>query len=339
MPSFLLSLPLELRTQIYTYLFTAPKGRIELVKTSSRASGPDARYKILPLASDSGNEEELLLSVLRINKQVYAETKNLLWQHNTLHLLSVLDPPREGVISPLSPSIIYNVRSVSLDIDLIFHKTLSSRPIFGHNLSILAAWVRDGRLSEITLIARNISSGTNYLSQKKLELILSRRIRPVHSLTYKEYLKELTLGTEAQSPLSTVSRRFVIDTGPSTMSAPSFRPRPMKGYNPMDMLREVASAWGGRLEINGVVVFQDGRAVGDVFLEQTGEPKQYFYKEDVDLWLMTEIVNEEVEGKCVGQFLLGLERGRRVEYCRRFEAQIEELRRVYGIQRISASEE
>jgi hypothetical protein len=118
---------------------------------------------------------------------------------------------------------------------------------------------------------------------------------------------------------------------------PAFRPQPIRS-NPMDMLQEVASAWGGRLELNGVLVFQDGQAIGDIFLEQR-EPKQYFYKEDVDLWLMTKIANEEVEGKCVGEFLLGLERGRRVECCRRFEAQIEELRRVYGIQSISAKKE
>jgi hypothetical protein len=328
--SFLLNLPLELRTQIYTYLFTTPKSRIELVKTSSRASGPDARYKILPPTSDGG--DELVLSFLRTCKQIYAETKNLLWQHNTLHLFSVLDPPREGIISSLSPSISTNVQSVSLDIDLIFHKTLSGRLIFGHNLSTLASWVHDGRLSSITLTARSII-GSTHLTHRQLEKILSRRIHPVHSLTYREYLKELQLGTDTHSALSTINRRLVIDTTPPALSAPSFRPRPIRG-NPMDMLQEVASAWGGRLEVNGVLVFQDGQAVEDVFLEQR-EPKQYFYKEDIDSWLLTEVIKEEVEGKCVGEFLAGLERGRRMEHCRRFETQIEELRESYGIRRIA----
>ncbi|KAE9368041.1 hypothetical protein N431DRAFT_429278 [Stipitochalara longipes BDJ] len=331
--SFLLNLPLELRTQIYTYLFTTPKSRIELLKTSSQSSDSNTRYRILPPTSDGG--DQIRLSFLRTCKQIYAETKYLLWAHNTLYLSSILHPAREGTIGHLiAPAITAHVQSVELDIDLIFEKTFAGRLTFGHNLNILNSWARDGRLSSITLTAKSIMGGT-HLTHRQLEKILNHRVHPVHSLTYHEYLKELQLSINAHTALSTVNRRFVIDNGPSTLAAPNWRPRPIRG-NPMDMLQEVASAWGGRLEVNGVLAFQDGQVLEDVFLEQM-EPKQYFYKEEVDLWLITEIVKEEVDGKCVGEFLAGSERGARRVYCRGFEKQIEELRTAYGIRRIASA--
>jgi hypothetical protein len=177
MPPSFLNLPLELRIEIYSYLFTAPKNRIELVKTPYRgASGPGARHKILPLNDDGG--EEIRLSFLRTCKQIYAETKHLLWQLNTLHLESILHPAREGIIRPIAVmGFKHHVQSVQLDIDFVLDKTVSGRLIFGHNLSILAEWVTEGRLSSITLTARSMM-GNSHLTQRQLEKILSHRRRP-----------------------------------------------------------------------------------------------------------------------------------------------------------------
>lgn len=336
-PSFLLNLPLELRTQIYSYLFTTPQNRIELVKTPYRgASGPGARHKILPPNEDDG--EEIRLSFLRTCKQIYAETKHLLWQHNTLHLESILHPAREGIIEPIIVTgFKHHVQSVHLDIDLLFDKTISGRLIFGHNLSILANWVTEGHLSSITLAARSMM-GSNHLTHRQLEKILSHRRHPIHGLTYHEYLKELQLGTCVHTSLSTIKRRLVIDTGTPNLRATTWCPRqPIRSRcgNPMDMLREVANAWGGRLEVNGLLAYEDGKPVDeDIFLEQA-DPHQYYYKDDVHLWLMTEVVKEPVDGKHIGDFLFNMDRQSRAAYYRKFEPQLQALKETYGIRRIA----
>jgi hypothetical protein len=336
--SLVLDLPLELRTQIYSYLFTTPKSRIELVKTSSRGvSHLGTRHKILPLNEDGG--EEIRLSFLRTCKQIYAETKHLLWQHNTLHLESILYPVREGIIDPVvMTGFKHHVQSVQLDIDLIFDKSLSGRLIFGHNLSMLATWATEGHLSSITLTARSMM-GSNNLTHRQLERILIHRRHPNHGLIYRDYLKDLELGTSIRSSLSTIKRRLVIDTGAPMLEAATWRPRqPIRSRcgNPMDMLSEVATAWGGRLEVNGVLAYEDGKPVDeDIFFEQV-EPHQYYYADDVHLWLMTEVVKELVDGKHIGEVLLSMDRKSRAAYYRKLEPQLLALKEAYGIRRIAA---
>jgi hypothetical protein len=336
--SLLLDLPLELRTQIYSYLFTTPKSRIELVQTFSRRVLNLGRHKILPLYEDGG--EEIRLSFLRTCKQIYAETKHLLWQYNTLHLESILNPAREGIIDHIIVTgFKHHVQSVQLDIDLIFDKTVSGRLVCGHNLSILATWVTEGHLSSIALVAKSMG-GSNHFTHRQLERILSHRKQADHGLTYRGYLKELQLGTYVHSSLSTIKRRLVIDTGTPMLEAKTWRPRqPIRSRcgNPMDMLSEVATAWGGRLEVNGVLAYEDGEPVDeDIFFEQV-EPHQYYYADDVHLWLMTEVVKELVDGKHIGEILLSMDRRSRAVYYRKFESQLQAMKEMYGIRRIAAN--
>ncbi|KAN0095111.1 hypothetical protein V8E51_015822 [Hyaloscypha variabilis] len=358
MPSSpLLALPLELRTQIYTYVLTAPKGRIELVKASSRSSDGVVRYKILSPTSDGGCA--ILLSFLRTCKQIHAETHNLLWKHNKLHLSSVLSPPREGVIPPLPPSITTNIRSLALEIDPTFHKTLSSHLLFTHNLSLLTSWIHSGSLTSLTLICTSVSSRA-HLTPRQLEKLIHHRLHPVHKLTYYEYLDALKLGTDPKSALSTINRKFVIDTGPGTPSSPSLsyqslRPRPLAG-NPMPMLGEIARAWGGQLQVNDRLAFWDGEGVEDVFLvqeEEEGEEegkkkkKKWFFRDEVDFWLASENVKEfeEENGDYEEElymrgYLAGLERRERRDFCRwGYQNAIEWRRDEYGFRRIEGSED
>jgi hypothetical protein len=103
----------------------------------------------------------------------------------------------------------------------------------------------------------------------------------------------------------------------------------------MDMLREVANAWGERLEVNGLLAYEDGKPGDeDIFLEQA-DPHQYYYKDDVHLWLMTEVVKELVDGKHIGDFLLNMDRQSRATYYRKFEPQLQALKETYGIRRIT----
>lgn len=60
--AFAANLPLELRQQIYLNLFQTPKGRIELQKTSYRAFGRRARYRVKAPAEDGGQETFFYLS-------------------------------------------------------------------------------------------------------------------------------------------------------------------------------------------------------------------------------------------------------------------------------------
>jgi hypothetical protein len=335
--SFLLSVPLELRTQIYSYLFSTPKNRIELVKIAyGGASGPGTPRKILPPHEDGG--EEIRLSFMRTCRQIYAETKDLLWRYNTLCLETVLQPQREGIIdSTIVARFKHQVQSVQLDFDPTFDKTWESRQVFGHNLSILASWVTEGCLQSITLAVRSMNGSTN-LTPRQLEKVLSHRKRVVLGVIYNEYLEELKCGTRESSPLSTINRRLVIDAGTPVFAATTWRPRqPISSLwgDPMEMLRELANAWGGRLEVNGLTAYADGEPIQeDIFLEQV-DPHRFYYSDDVSLWLMTEIIEEPVDGKCIGDILLGMDRQSRAAYYRQFEPQLQALKERYGIGRIA----
>lgn len=245
-----------------------------------------------------------------------------------------MSPPREGIILPfIASGFGHHVRSVLLDVDLIFDKTVSTRLVFGHNLSILDNWVLEGHLTSITLVAQSIS-GRNHLTHRQFERVLSHR---TPGYTYSRYIKELKLGTCAHSSLSTIRRRFIIDTGSPNPEAITWYPRlriqPRCG-NPMELLSEVANTWGGRLEVNGLLAYNNGTCVDEeIFLEQS-DPHQYHYKDDLYLWMMTQIVKDPIDGKHIGTFLLNMDRQSRYAYYRKFEAQLQALKELHGIRQI-----
>ncbi|KUJ12961.1 uncharacterized protein LY89DRAFT_687873 [Mollisia scopiformis] len=330
--STLLGLPLELRIQIYSYLFTAPRSRIELKKGSYRA-----------LNEDGG--EEIQMCLLRTCKQIYNETRDIWWKYNTLHLRSILNahaPAPEGIIAPnVAMRIKSQVRSVQMNIDTLFYKTIADRLVFGHNLSILAGWAQEGQLSSITLNIKSVAGRILYTHRQWMR-VLGRHRDSEKDRTHKQYLEELRFASTAPNPLSTIKRRIVLETRSSTFEPDTWRPRhslrvPKQGHNPIDMLQELASAWGGRLEVNGMLAYEDGNPVGgDILLEQS-EPRLFYYKDDVHLWLMTEIVKEPVQGKHIGQFLLDMDRSSRAAFYGKYETELQALKQKYGIHRVGES--
>lgn len=180
--------------------------------------------------------------------------------------------------------------------------------------------------------------GPSYFAKKKLARILSRRADPVRGLVYHEYLKELWIATSPQSALSTINRRLVIDTGDPILDTETWRPRypiDSRHGSPMIVLKEVALAWGGCLEINGMLASPNGENVSnEIFLEQV-EPHLYFYKDEIYLWLMTEVVKEPVDGKHIGELLLSMDCRSRAAYYGNYESQLQALMVVHGIRRIS----
>lgn len=291
-----------------------------------------------------GGSQPLQISLLRTCKQIHTAAKHLLWKYNTLHLGWIMRewaPAPEGMISlPIVKKIKDHIQSVSLDVDLLFDKTIADRLIFGYNLTILATWIQEGSLSSITLFPSSIIGGVR-LSHRQLGKVLQRRGHPVlrERLTYYKYLQELRLGTLATSSLSTVKKQLVIDTGVPTFERETWKPKQRitqvrsSGGNPLHMLHELAIAWGGRLEVNDVLVFEDGNPVEDIFLEES-DPPIYYFKDDVHLWLMTEVVKDPLEGKHIGDYLCGMDRSGRAAYYRKFEDELEALKFKYGFRSV-----
>lgn len=329
-------MPLELRLQIFSCLVTTPKNRIEFVDSGYRA-----------LSEDGG--EPIPLSFLRTCKQIYTEAKNLMWENNTLYLRSVMHahvPSGEGVIAGIANKFKDQVRSIHLGIDIIFDKTLEDRLILGHNLSILADWVTNGSLSSITLEMTTDSRACNF-SINHLERILRYRSDPVKKLTYDEYIKELRLGTSPDSPLSNIKRRMIFNMRTPLFDDTPGAWQPKRHYritrNPMDMFQELASAWGGRLEVDGLLAYENGNGVGDTLFYERTNPHQYYFKDYLHVWLMAEIVTEPTDEthrgnliveRHLGQDLLNLDRQSRDAYFHNFEPQLEALKAKHGIRRL-----
>lgn len=103
--------------------------------------------------------------------------------------------------------------------------------------------------------------------------------------------------------------------------------------NPESMLLELATAWGGHLEMNGTLAYEKGQRINDISVERPSMQTSYYLGE-VNIWLMTEIIDEPVDGEHIGKLLLRMNVKGRAKYYRKYEKNLEMLREKYGINRI-----
>ncbi|KAE8450861.1 hypothetical protein EG329_005774 [Mollisiaceae sp. DMI_Dod_QoI] len=162
------------------------------------------------------------------------------------------------------------------------------------------------------------------------------RLSRIRRSAYYEYLEELKRHISRSPSLSTIKRRLVLDTGTPTFDVITWEPLQTLHAelgNPVSMLKELADAWGGRLEVNGLLAYEDGKRVQDIFVKQDGIAT-YYHEDDVNLWMMIKAVGEPLDGKHIGDALLQMDRQSRAAYYRQFEPQLKALKEKFGIHRI-----
>jgi hypothetical protein len=280
----LTTLPRELRDRIFEFVLSSPTGKIRL---------QDSFIRPLPyfMAYEGYNSRATInLSFLRTCRLINDECKHRLWDYNTLDLATQSRAYSglyffKGYLQSLKTqdsAVKLHVRHVSLDVEFFHEKyqpdvEMEGVRAFDTILRELANWSREGRLESICLrichqYVWHKGWGQTFFAHDHLKELLNRRrmeeIAKPETRPYQAYLDVMKKTTQEGGSLSHIDRTIVIKTG-----SPEFFPRggfPSRSFvaengDPMDLLGDLNSAWGGSLLVDGVLSYQTGALVGPVF--------------------------------------------------------------------------
>jgi len=289
--AFLQILPSEIRNHIFRYVVGSPSGIITLSKVSYRRS--PVRYKIC--TADAENAEVISLAFLRSCKQIYEESKDLLWKWNTLDIEELKHQhTREGnSIAGLYESLTSKVQNLQMDADFICRQEAVANQELHAGLEVtrnfreLSKWKN---LKQLTVVLRDKfdkKDPVNFSHDKFKRLLEMRNegeklgAEPILEATEFQLLYKLCLLSFVRAfrsyqtspvvvptPLSLahIKRNLVINTGETIIEKglPMRFIKPDEG-DPNTMLRELHTAFGGSLWFDGKLLYEKGIKLGEAF--------------------------------------------------------------------------
>lgn len=272
MPSkFLDDLPREIRAQIYAYVL-APTGRISIKRTPTRTT-------LLPYPSLFPNAE-ISLSLLQTCRQIYEESKEVLWNDNILCFLwrrSIWDPKEDAALVHSDSHLSRHVRTVELrftpsPFDLAKVVTF---------LQPLGEW-ESGDLREVRFTISGMGTMTMFgeLVSVIWRRALRRRTRPnveLPNFDSSTLFHILGLaGNEEKGYLRHVRRRLNIELG-IRLSSNKARRDWFEVHRPADCeetLKELHQCLGGELYMDGVLCYKDGVRLRETFVAWAAESRE-----------------------------------------------------------------
>jgi hypothetical protein len=269
MPSkFLDDLPREIRAQIYAYVL-APTGRISIKRTRSRTT-------LLSYPSLFPNAE-ISLSLLQTCRQIYEESKEVLWNDNILCFLwrrSIWDPKEDAALVRSDCHLSRHVRTVELrftpsPFDLAKVVTF---------LQPLGEW-ESGVLREVRFTISGMGTMTMFgeLVSVIWRRALRRRTRPnieLPNFDSSTLFHILGLaGNEERGYLRHLRRRLNIELG-IRLSSNKARRDWFEVHHPADCeetLKELNRCLGGELYMDGALCYKDGTRLQETFVTWAAE--------------------------------------------------------------------
>lgn len=278
MNSPLITLPREIRDHILFHVLVSPTGYISLIEADTGGDWPWRHLKeplrIVP-ASPEGfilYDVAITLSVLYVCKQIYYESKHILWKYNVLWLQRPADLASFTVWDTLSHQLSSQLQNVELRFDLFVpRKYISTEKAF----KAMIEWSRTGTLKRfcLTFTKRyNVRTGHNESFQE----VLGRwRGLPVWGTTppptisdCEKYMALLrSLGSRDKGFAPGVQKKMVLETGLLTRS-PLEQLMWLRRWTPLHpnwFAEELNHALGGELYMDGVLCYKDGVKIEDVF--------------------------------------------------------------------------
>ncbi|KAL3426907.1 hypothetical protein PVAG01_00417 [Phlyctema vagabunda] len=251
MPTTFFDLPRELRDAIYDHVLVSQTGFIKPIEVShlGRRSGASLpltpntplRYVLHAVHSQDNWKDKpwgiITISLLRTNRQIYDEARDIFWLKNTFHFRSAQDlswalktmgqvPSRliEGI--NLKDMLITNSRDLS-------HAAKSFR--------LLASRARHGRFKRFVLT----------LTQDRLQVLAQNRdsINPKLQKEYDDFLYVLREASDGCK----YERRIDVEEIPPTGS---YSPRLAKGWEE-SVIRDIHFAYGGRFYWDGIKLWDN----------------------------------------------------------------------------------
>ncbi|KUJ14653.1 uncharacterized protein LY89DRAFT_686341 [Mollisia scopiformis] len=271
------SLPREIRDQILLYVLASPTGYISLIEADTD-DWPWRHLKeplnIVPTSSEGTifYDATIKLSVLRVCKQIYHESKHVLWKHNVLRLQRPEDLATFTIWDSLSHQLSCQLRSIELQFDLFVPRKFFSTK---KALQTMVEWSRTGALKNFTLVfTKRVNRRTGH--DESFQEVLGRwRGLPVWGATpppsisdCEKYMAMLrTLGSIDKGFAPGVRKKLILDTGLSTRS-PLEKLMWLRRWTPLHpnwFAEELNHAVGGDLYMDGILCYKDGVKFEDVF--------------------------------------------------------------------------
>ena len=277
MPLHLLTLPLEIRCQIFSYLLVSPSKHVITLPP-----GPWV-FSILPwdmrqeitLESHTG-ARILELSLFRVSKQLNAECKELLWGRNTVvcnpfEVQRHTDGLSGKVLGPL-----VSARHVAMHVDM----TIGGLHMEGiaRALKVLGKWSKSGSLKEITLIVVNERRKPFRERDDKEEKFLGYRASLERMIRYRTGTDDiiqaqqcfqgyLSLFRDARDGcLADLRRKTVVNTNFDRLSSQDQRKYLREAcMDPNCLMLELNEAFRGELWVDGTLSFKEGEQIRDAF--------------------------------------------------------------------------
>ena len=292
----LLSLPLEIRCQIFSYLLVSPSRFV-----TTLPPGP-WKFSILPwdmrqeitLESQTGLRN-LDMSLLRVSKQLNSECRDILWGRNTV-VYTPFEVYRhtEHVLQGLGPLVA--ARRVAMNIDMTIGRS-DVKTVAGA-LKALGKWSKSGSLEEVTIIVVNerrkpFEERDPQIEQRMVyKTSLERIIRfktgnlmenlpgvpasEAPSQAKRCFEGQLSALRDARNDcLAHLKRKMIVNTNFGRLSAQGQQKYLREAFmDPNKLMKELNEALGGELWIDGKLCFRNGEQVMNAFQTYQGNGYQ-----------------------------------------------------------------
>ncbi|KAF4635142.1 hypothetical protein G7Y89_g2970 [Cudoniella acicularis] len=288
MSSTFLRLPREIRDLIYDCIFS-PTGAVVLLDdtgafpntgpvrpcfTLNRRKG--VKFGIIPLDTASHDflyDNEINISFLRTCKQIYEESKHILWQENTLRIKRN-DPPYLAQWSGLIPQLTHHLRHLEVDLDET-ECTHTGLPL-GPSMDAFIDLVRGTNLKTVTLVLPH--NGPKSLFTMLCEWFWQEYMWLISlddDWSDDDWLDDdgfkvcLGLYTDEAPHIDMFPSRvdkIAIDTGMPRrlLKKKDYLDRHLE-FHPGRMARQLHKTFGGEVWMDGVLCFKDGIKCHEIF--------------------------------------------------------------------------
>jgi hypothetical protein len=267
--NFILSLPREVRDQIYIYALSSPTGYLHAAVRTQDLK----HFALLPFELPNIiHPGRIRLSLLQTCKQVYQEAKDIVYEQNTLIVLNPYQLLRQ--YRELDTDLSHRVRNIWLGVDLAHRVSLKDT---ARALEVLSRWAEQARnLRTVTL---------NVISKKEdmhelMDLRLFGEPDTTHTRggfrdLFKEYLTVLRNSWgKYDEQWAGVKRKLELYIG-------HLNERSLG--QPGEMVKELHDSFGGELYIDGRLCYKDGTEVLQPFKRDfRGEWQVAWFREDDD---------------------------------------------------------
>jgi hypothetical protein len=290
----LLHLPYEIRDQIYTYALSSPTGYVGLEEPtwseSLRAANLSLprRFEIFPWNPRYNKREEtedgkgyprIVLSLLRVCKQVSAECKDIFWQQNICYLDADRWTYPES-ISGWPEATRSRIQHIVMKFD-VGHNYLGQRECPSvETLKGLGDWSSPGSLKSVTLVILNntLPAIMNHISEKR-KYYGHKEESGIYGIYYgnEVYPEYLSMLREGRKALSHLERNLVVyDDGVNLFPNREVLREILRTFelHPVEMFLQINAAFGGKMWLNGEFCYKDGKMVKMPFELDRVDPKQ-----------------------------------------------------------------